>query len=374
VTTSPIFLVVNKMYHPEIGGVETVAKALAEIIVKTNLGESFALVFNNKNSYSEDKINGVNVVRLPSIFRRKSIRFSPSYKREFLKLAISARKVVFNFPSGQPEVHFSLYKALPCEKICFYHADIGYGFIGYIYNQLFVRRFLDTMDRIVVTSPNIVKSSNVLKDHKEKTTVIPLFVNVSHFYPRNSNKREYLLSLLPKTIEKIVLYIGRLVPYKGLEYLIQAMTELNEKYGLLIIGEGPKREELTRIAEKLKLKKRVIFLNHVSYEELPEYYSSADVFVLPSISRAEAFGLVALEAMACGIPVITTELGTGTSYHNIHGKTGIVVPPKDSKSLSYAIEKICRENWKGTKSSIILSRAKEFSLNRFVEKIMEILT
>ncbi|MEN3009326.1 glycosyltransferase, partial [Pseudothermotoga sp.] len=81
---------------------------------------------------------------------------------------------------------------------------------------------------------------------------------------------------------------------------------------------------------------------------------------------------VVLEAMACGTPVVTTELGTGTSYHNISGKTGLVVPPADPQALAKAIKEICENNWKEARAELIISRAKEFSLEKFKKSILEV--
>ncbi|MGB9821331.1 MAG: glycosyltransferase [Pseudothermotoga sp.] len=359
-------LTINKMYYPEIGGVETVAKAVAEIAL--NVGESKVLTFNKGKNFSEETINGVKVIRLPTIFKWRSIRISPYYKSVFAKEAQIAKTIIFHFPSGQPELHPQIYKKISSKKICFYHADVDYKIVGKIYD-VFVRRFLDTMDKIIVTSPNIVESSNILKDYKEKIVVIPLFVDTSHFYPRNPSKREYLLPLFSEPPEKIVLYNGRLAKYKGLEYLIEAMSMLGKQYGLVIIGRGQREKELKQLARKLGTEKRVVFLDHVQYDELPEYYSAADVFVLPSISRAEAFGLVGLEAMACGTPVITTELGTGTSYYNLHGVTGLIVSPRNSSSLAQAIKYITNNSQQCDKM-IIRKRAEEFSLKIFEDKVM----
>jgi len=95
-------------------------------------------------------------------------------------------------------------------------------------------------------------------------------------------------------------------------------------------------------------------------------------FVLPSIDRGEAFGLVVVEAMACGVPVVTTELGTGTSFHNIDGVTGRVVPPKDEKALANAIAEICEHEYKYD-PQVIRKRAEEFSAERFDQRIKEVL-
>lgn len=120
----------------------------------------------------------------------------------------------------------------------------------------------------------------------------------------------------------------------------------------------------------MNLENDILFLDHVPYEELPEYYSSADLFVLPSIDRGEAFGLVAIEAMACGVPVVTTELGTGTSFHNINGVTGKVIEPRNSTALAKAINEIL-ENPNKYKKQNIVKRAKDFSYDKFEKNVKE---
>lgn len=368
-----MFLVVNKMYPPEIGGVEVVAKVIADTLSE-NGHEVVVLTFNKRNELSEEFMGNTKVVRLPSVFIKGSVRISLIYKRKFKELAENAEVIIFNFPSGLPELFTNLYKKQKAKKICFYHADVvERRFIGWLYNYFVVQRFLNVMDTIITTSPNMATSSTLLKRHTDKVKVIPLFVDTSHFYPRDPEvKRRELLSMFPKRIQKIVMYIGRLAKYKGLEYLIRAMKFLNEEYGLVIIGEGPLKEKLTTITRENLLEDRILFLKHVPYSELPYYYSAADVFVLPSINRAEAFGLVVLEAMACGTPVITTELGTGTSYHNVSKKTGLVVPPKNSEALAEAIKQICEEDWKNNRTSVILARAKQFSIENFKKLILEV--
>ena len=129
--------------------------------------------------------------------------------------------------------------------------------------------------------------------------------------------------------------MGRHVYYKGFEYLLDAAKYLDDKYIILLGGQG----ELTpRLQEKIKqhnLDEKVKLLGKISAEELPAYFSAADVFCLPSVERSEAYGVVQLEAMACGTPVISTNIkGSGVSWVNKHGITGIVVPVKDSKALA----------------------------------------
>jgi rhamnosyl/mannosyltransferase len=134
----------------------------------------------------------------------------------------------------------------------------------------------------------------------------------------------------------VVLAVGVLRYYKGLHILLDVMRHVNAT--LLMVGDGPERTHLEQIAAERGIAARVRFAGRVADADLPAYYHAADVFVLASHLRAEAFGIVLLEAMASGLPVVSTELGTGTSVVNQHGKTGFVVLPADPHALARALQ------------------------------------
>jgi len=136
----------------------------------------------------------------------------------------------------------------------------------------------------------------------------------------------------------LILFMGRLRYYKGISYLLEAMRGLDAS--LLIAGDGPKAKEWNETSRRLGLEGRVFFLGEVSEKEKRVLYQACDVFVLPSSHRSEAFGLVLLEAMASGKPVVSTELATGTSFVNQHEKTGLVVPPRDSTALRESLARL----------------------------------
>lgn len=365
-------LTINKMFKPEIGGVEIVAENIAKI-AKSYGYVSEVLTFNKDKYLIEESIDNIKITRIPTLFRKDSIRWSFKYRRILKSKLENCRIILFHFPSFQPEIDFLVrnkYKKI--KKICFYHADIvGRRMFDGIYNALIVNKFLDSMDKIIVTSPNIKNSSNVLKGFHEKIEIIPLFVDLKHFYYRKDNKREFLLNKFKNKKEKIVMYIGRLGRYKGLDYLVKSYKYLDKKTGIVIIGNGPKEKEIKKLVDDLNFSNDILFLNHVPYPDLPSYYSAADLFVLPSTDRGEAFGLVVIEAMACGIPVITTELGTGTSYHNIDGVTGRVIPPKNEEEIAKAIKEILFESPERYKKENIIKRAAEFSYENFEKNVVE---
>ena len=135
--------------------------------------------------------------------------------------------------------------------------------------------------------------------------------------------------------DKVVLFTGRLVLYKGVNFLIDAASNLEAH--VLIVGDGPLRPMLQKKIETLGMQSRVRLLGRVSDAELSSLYSLADLFVLPSISPTEAFGVVQLEAMAHGVPVVNTNLPSGVPSVSVHGVTGLTVPPGDAGALRDAI-------------------------------------
>ncbi|MFL5537386.1 MAG: glycosyltransferase, partial [Longimicrobiaceae bacterium] len=135
---------------------------------------------------------------------------------------------------------------------------------------------------------------------------------------------------------RIVLAAGRLVYYKGFEYLVRAMRRVDAH--LLIAGDGPLLGDLRRAAAEAGVEAKVTLLGRVP--DLRPLYHAADVFALPSVARSEAFGIVQMEAMACGVPVVNTALDTGVPFVSPHGVTGLTVPPADAEALADALSRI----------------------------------
>jgi rhamnosyl/mannosyltransferase len=140
----------------------------------------------------------------------------------------------------------------------------------------------------------------------------------------------------------VVLFVGRLRAYKGLPHLLEALVHVDAN--LALVGDGPERRRLQRLTRRLGLSDRVHFTGHLPDAALPAAYQAADLFVLPSHLPSEAFGLVMVEAMASGLPVVCTELGTGTSVVVRHGQTGLVVPPADPAALADALRHLLADD------------------------------
>lgn len=191
-------------------------------------------------------------------------------------------------------------------------------------------------DVIVGTTPVYVKESPFLQDCQHKVTYLPIGI---HPMQEAQDEAEELRRLYPG--KKIVFSLGRLVPYKGFCHLIEAAKILGEDYVVLIGGTGPLRDELQGQIEKLGLEDRVKLLGFVPDGKLPAYFTACDLFCLSSVMKTEAFGIVQIEAMSLGKPVIATRIPqSGVSWVNAHGVSGLNASPCDAKDLAEKIKAV----------------------------------
>jgi rhamnosyl/mannosyltransferase len=220
---------------------------------------------------------------------------------------------------------------------------------GRLYRPL-LRGFLESVSRILVPSPQLLESSPVLAPVRAKCAVVPFGVEPAHYAPAPEvlrRAREVRACFTAGDSQEVIfLFVGKFRYYKGLTVLLDALARLwRSGVGarLVLLGEGPEENSLRARVRALGLVPRVSFVPHVSEEELVAHYCAADALVLPSIARSEAFGIVLLEAMACGKPVISTALGTATSWVNQHARTGLVVAPRDADALAAAMETLAHD-------------------------------
>lgn len=212
-----------------------------------------------------------------------------------------------------------------------HHADILGRKVLRQMSRPFAYRLMQRASRIVVTSTRYLRSSTELAPFQEKCRVIPLGIDLGEHRPSDPIKIRELRSRFG---ERVVLAVGRLVPYKGFDVLIKSMKGIDAT--LLLIGSGPQSTTLTSLAQMEGIRGKVALLGWV--DNLDIYFDVASIFVLPSITRAEAFGLVQLEAMAAGLPVINTNLNSGVPEVSVAGETGLTVAPGDVAGLSQAIQ------------------------------------
>jgi rhamnosyl/mannosyltransferase len=218
-----------------------------------------------------------------------------------------------------------------------YHSDIVKQERLLRYFEPFMDRVLRRADAVICTSPNYIDSSLTLRKVRSKCRVIPFGIDLSRFAPTpvmEARARE----IRARYDGPIALSVGRHVYYKGFEYAVEAMRDV--KGHLLLVGDGPLRRALESRARAFGVERSVHFLGELPDEEMAPHYLASDVYVLPSVARSEAFGIVQLEAMACRKPVINTSLDSGVPFVSRHGETGLTVEPKNPPALAEAMRSL----------------------------------
>jgi rhamnosyl/mannosyltransferase len=311
------------------GGIETHLQTLSNEL--SPLIKLKVIVANETRDLRHEIVDGVAVTRLANLATIKSTPICPH-------LAMALRTV----RSDIVHLHLPNPAALIAYVMSGRRGPLVLTWHSDIIRQKLLSRVLTPLHRwfvrnateCIATSPDYIESSPILLDSRPHCRVIPYGITPERF----AEPREAVGELRRRFGPRIVLAVGRLIYYKGFEYLMSAMAHISAK--LILIGDGPLRPLLERSAGELGVRERVFFLGEIDNSKLAPYYHAADVFALPSVERTEAFGIVQLEAMACGKPIVNTRLATGVPFVSIDGLTGITVPPRDPVSLAQAITRL----------------------------------
>ncbi len=315
----------GKFYPPHRGGMETHLRDLA--VRQTRVAKVCAIASNDGCRSVESQIEGVTVKRVGRVANIASMPVCPGLPSAIR--SSPADLVHVHTPNPGAALAF-LMSGHPGRVVITHHADtLGRKLLRKISDPI-VARLMERASRILVTSSRYLNSSAELAPYRQKCEIVPLGIDTS------------LTSADPKIVENLrrefpegfVLAVGRLVPYKGFDVLIRAMKHVGAR--LLLIGTGPMESELKQLMRSEGVEGRIVMPGHV--EETGSYFAAASVFVLPSETRAEAFGIVQLEAMSAGLPVINTDIDSGVPEVSIHGQTGLTVPPGDPQALASAIQ------------------------------------
>ncbi|MBI1978597.1 MAG: glycosyltransferase [Candidatus Aenigmarchaeota archaeon] len=332
---------IAKGFPPDMGGIESYTYELANAF--KNKYDVHVLTTHSKLS-SSNEIDGIKVTRVKKIF---DFLHAPINLPFFNKInQINPEIIHFHIPNPLSELYLLFYLMFKKNQkvIATYHADIP-DYTPLHKAIIFLRQFymhflMKFFDAVIVTSDDYISESKILEKFNERLKVIPIGVDTDlKTFSVNKLKKQYKIKN-----EKIVLFVGRLFPYKGIEYLISAIPMIIKHYPdvrFAIVGGGEKEAELKKLAENLKIDDKVIFTGKVDNKTRNTFYKICDVFVLPSINRGEAFGISLLEAMSFGKPLITTRIkGSGVNFINKHPTTGLVVEPADSNQLALAITRL----------------------------------
>ena len=327
-TERPLRVVqVGKFYAPVRGGMETYLKHLCDAL-RAELDVE-ALVANTAATTVHEVVDGVPVTRVASHGRLRATSIAPGYLRE---LATSGADVVhLHAPNPTAELALLATPRRPGQRLVLtWHSDVvRQRVLGRLYRPL-SRRLLARADAICVATPNHVRASTLLPDFAGKCRTCPFGVDLSAL---RADERAVAALRARHGGRPLVLGAGRLVYYKGFDVLVDAMRGLDAT--LVLAGDGPLRPALEQRVRARDLDDRIVFAG--APDDLRPLFAACDVFVLPSTHRSEAFGIVQLEAMAFGKPVVSTRLGTGVDWVNAHGLTGLTVPPGDVAALREAL-------------------------------------
>lgn len=326
-----------KTYYPEsYGGVEQVIYQLAQGGADHAI-EADVLYLSRAGMRRDEMVGQHRVHSVPMDFEIASTGFSREALTRFKALAQKADIIHYHFPWPFMDlVHFLSGVKKPV--VVSYHSDIvRQKFFLQLYKPL-MHCFLRRADVIVAASPAYIEHSSVLKKYRHKTRVIPYGLDeASYPVPDAALVQAWQQKLPPR----FFLFVGALRYYKGLQYLIQAAASTG--LPVVIVGGGGVEEELRQQARALKAD-NVIFTGPLSNTDKVALLQLCTAFVFPSHLPSEAFGISMLEAAMYGKPMISCEIGTGTTFINIHGETGLVVAPADSKGLALAMSELWRNS------------------------------
>jgi len=341
-------LLVNKAYYPHIGGIETVVRQLAEGMQRRG-HEVIVLCFGDRDI--TESINGVEVHRVRSLMHIGSAPMGFRFAIELLRLSKWADVINFHSPNPMGELSLTLHSLRGKKIICAYHGDAQRPRLLLPVYDFIMKRFLKRCSVIIVSSPPFSGNSRLLckGSFKSKTRIIPYGVRIESYENHQISdieEAQRMLASLPPASFK-VMFAGRMVYYKGLEVLLEALRTIKiERHPVsaFLVGSGPEEFRVRNFITNNALENDILILPHQPDRVYRALFSLADCFVLPSTYQTEAFGIVLAEAMASGLPIISTELGTGTSWVNLNEETGIVVPPGDSNALAEAMLYLANHN------------------------------
>lgn len=328
--------VFKSSYQQSMGGIENALRQMVHSSSAMGVQNTVLCIGEKTADDVPARENGTaRVVACPSTMAYDSLSFSRSMFSCFKSLANEHDLVHYHFPFPQQDImHLWIKPGIP--SVLTYHSDIVRQRFLYRLYQPLLKTFLSRVDAIVATSENYLASSRILRQFKDRVCVIPLGLDQS-FYPEAGKSERQKWEV--RVGRNFFLFIGVLRYYKGLDILLQAASKTEQRF--VIAGIGPMQDYLRSKAWRLGLR-NVLFLGSVSEADKAALLTLCRAVVFPSHLRAEAFGLTLVEGAMFGKPLISCDIGTGTSFINQHGKTGLVVKCADPEALCGAVQTLAQ--------------------------------
>lgn len=336
--------IINKYYYPKIGGIETVVKQHAMILCESGLDVE-VLVCNEKPGIKSKSYidNGVKVIKTRTIFEAFSMPVSFSFFYYFFKNSKRYDVIYIHEPFPAATIALFILPFYWKKTFIYLHSDIDKGIIGRFFMglQKLIYRKVNT---VFASSPNMHKFSNVLKTLNTEKEVLPIWIDEEAINYSNSDDLN---------LTDYYLYIGRNSNYKGLYYLDKAISLYNSfggKKQILIVGDN-------FIEYNFAKHSNVELVNKPVDEPTKNYLiKNARCLLFPSISIAEAYGIVQVEALFYGVPVINTNLNSGVPWVSRHDESGLTVTPMDSHAFATAMIKMDDNEYQSSLSEGAYSR------------------
>lgn len=294
------------------------------------------LCANSKGKTLDIKLNDCGKVTATySLFKANSTMISPAMVSRLRRIVHCYDIIHVHHPD--PMAALALFMSGFTGKVVLHwHSDIlRQNILLHFYRPL-QNWLLSRADVVLCTSPNYAAGSEALGRVAEKLRCVP--IGIAPLIPEKNGAKELLRHAHGR---KIIFSLGRMVPYKGFDNLISAACYLPDDYLVIIAGSGPLHKGLMRLVHKNGLESKVFMPGRISDIDRDALMKAASVFCLPSVEKTEAYGIVLIEAMSVGVPVVATKIpGSGTSWVNEHGVSGLNVPVKDPQQLAEAIMKV----------------------------------
>lgn len=362
-------LQVNKFYPPHIGGIETVVQQVSQGL--KDRAEVSVLVCQPRGRGVREVLDGVPVTRCSTWRTVASCPVSFSFFRAFRRMAREADVIECHLPFPPADLA-CLLSGTKKRVVIAWHSDVVKQKKLLLLYKPILLRFLRRADAIIVATRGHIDSSAFLKPFRDKCVVIPYGIDTSAYL--QAPAMPILTERLSGKPLKKLLFVGRLVYYKGVDVLLRAFAR-TRGCALFLAGEGVLEPQLRQEAQALGAADRVFFLGRLPDQALRAAFRDCDIFILPSVANSEAFGIVQLEAMVYGKPVINTALPTGVPLVSLHGETGLTVPPGDEDALADAIRTLAeddalREAYGAAAQRRVLEK---FELNGMIDAVYQVL-
>lgn len=312
---------ISKYYSPYIGGIEQVARDCVNSL--KDKYEQKVICFNHEKGNSIDKVDDVEIIRVGCFAKISSQSISFSYGKQLTKVINDFKPniVIFHYPNPFVAHYLLKFKTKKNFKVLTYwHLDITrQKILGKLFHGQ-NKRLISMSDHILGATPIHINGSKYYSYFKQKAIVLPYALDENRLIISNEEKN-FALKIRKDNEGKIIgFFIGRHVPYKGLEYLIRASALLDDRFIFYIAGNGPLTDELKSLA---KNDKKIVFVGKIPDDKWRSYLYACDIFCFPSITKNECFGLALAEAMYYGKPSITFKINnSGVNYVNLKDITG----------------------------------------------------